>query len=141
MSIKCIYNIDIATSNNDIISISSDYFKNFYISNIDENGDEISYNFNFESKNLYADFFMVKILNDKSPSCVELIDRLYNLQDIIKLRVCFTNGTNQEFDLAKKRVIKNGKLINLYEEAFIDEDDLCIVISDRDIKYKKNLFA
>jgi hypothetical protein len=55
--------------------------------------------------------------------------------------VSFTNGGYQEFEVAKKRVANNGKIENIYEDAFYDNEDLCIVITNKDIKYKKNLFA
>ena len=134
-----IYNIEFSTNNQDIISIFPSSFKNFYIANIDENGDEIPYG---ESNNsLDANYFMIKILNDKTYDANEVINRLKNKKDIIGLSIHFTNGKTQKFNIPKRRIQEEGMLINKYEDVFTDEDDLCIIISDKDIKYKKELFA
>ena len=64
MSAGCIYNIDLKTSSNETISVSSDYFDHFFIANLDNNGDEINYKIIDNSKELGANFFMIKILDD-----------------------------------------------------------------------------
>lgn len=138
---ECIYNIDITTNNKDIISISSDDFNHFYIANIDDNGEELCYSKGQNSENLFANFFMIKILNNYSSKMKDSINRLLNKRDIVKIGISFTNGRYKEFDLAKKRVVNNGILENKYEDAFLDEDNLCIIISDKKIRYKENLFA
>ena len=134
-----IYNIEFTTNNQDIISIFPSSFSNFYIANIDNNGDEISYGVNGNA--LEANYFMIKIVNDKSYDASEVIKRLQTKTDITGLSIHFTNGKTQVFNIPKRRVQKDGILINKYEEVFNDEDDLCIIISDKDIKYKKELFA
>lgn len=141
MRIECIDSIDITTNNKDVVSISSSNFDHFYISNIDSNGEEINYQ--VEGNKLYASFFMIRILNDKDPRTYQAIDRLLNKPDVVNVRINFTNGNTQEFDIAKKRVQDNGKLINKYEDVFLDKEDnnLCILISDKNLKYKKELFA
>jgi hypothetical protein len=54
----------------------------------------------------------------------------------------FTNGQKQSFDLCKRRIAKNGILENTYEDAYLDSNnDLCIMVTDKNIKYKKELFA
>ena len=62
-------------------------------------------------------------------------------RDIVKIGISFTNGGYQEFQLAKKRIAANGKIQNHYQDTFYDNNDLCILITDKNIKYKKNLFA
>ncbi|MCR4580950.1 MAG: hypothetical protein K5666_00360 [Bacilli bacterium] len=134
-----IHSIEFSTNNQDLISIMPSNFKNFYIANINEDGDEVSYG--VSNNHLIANYFMIKIINDKSKDAYTVIERLLNKQDIINIAIHFTNGKTQLFDIPKKRVQKDGILINKYEDAFYDEDDLCIIISDKDIKYKKELFA
>ena len=134
-----IYNIEFTTNNQDIISIYPSNFKNFYIANINENGDEISYGVN--DTFLEANYFMIKVLNDKSKDAADVINRLITKKDIVGISIHFTNGKTQNFTIPKKRVQQDGILVNKYEDAFYDEDDLCIIISDKLIKYKKELFA
>lgn len=134
-----IHNIEFSTNNQDIISIFPSNFKNFYIANINDDGDEIAYGVNED--HLEANYFMIKIINDKSYEANEVIKRLMNKKDIINISIHFTNGKTQVFDIPKKRVQTEGVLTNKYEDAFLDDDDLCILISDKDIRYKKELFA
>ncbi|MBR6072696.1 MAG: hypothetical protein IKP76_00035 [Bacilli bacterium] len=134
-----INSIELTANNQDIISIFSSNFDKFYIANIDQNGDEISYGNNGD--HLEANYFMIKILNDKSYDANEVIKRLVDKKDIINVSIHFTNGKKQTFDIPKKRVQTDGILTNRYEDAFFDEEDLCIIISDKNIRYKKELFA
>ena len=134
-----IHNIEFATNNQDLISIYPSNFKNFYIANINDSGDEISYGIN--GQNLEANYFMIKIINDKSKDANDVIDRLKTKPDITGISIHFTNGKTQIFDIPKKRVQKDGLLINQFEDVFFDEEDLCIIISSKEIKYKKELFA
>jgi hypothetical protein len=139
MKTGIIYSIDLSTSTKDIISVSSDEFNHFYIANIDENGDEINYE-KKEENSLSANFFMIKLLKTDIQS-TNIMDKIIKQKNIISIGVSFTNGGYQEFEVAKKRVANNGKIENIYEDAFYDNEDLCIVITNKDIKYKKNLFA
>ncbi len=134
-----IHSIELTANNQDIISIFPSNFDKFYIANIDQNGDEISYGNNGD--HLEANYFMIKILNDKSYDANEVIKRLIDKKDIINVSIHFTNGKKQTFDIPKKRVQTDGILTNRYEDAFFDEEDLCIIISDKNIRYKKELFA
>ena len=134
-----INNIVFTTNNQDIISIYPSSFTNFYIANIDDNGDEVSYG--VKDDILEANYFMIKILNNKSFEANEVIKRIKEKKDIVKLSVYFTNGRKQVFDIPLKRVRMNDSLINKYEELFDIDEDLGIIITDKDIKYKKELFA
>lgn len=139
MKTGIIYNIDLTTNSQDIISVSSDEFNHFYIANIDDIGDEIKY-VRSDNGTLSANFFMIKLENTDSNSA-NIIERIVKQRDIVKVGVSFTNGNYQEFDLAKKRVANNGVIQNMYEETFYDNNDLCIIITDKNLKYKENLFA
>ena len=139
MNAGAIYNIDLTTNSKDIISISPDYFSNFYIANLDDNGDEIGY-VQKEDNSLDANFFMMKVINDKTFDCLNIINRLKEKKDIIKVCLYFNNGNKQEFNIAKRRVASNGTMENIYEDTFEDNDDVCILITDKKIKFKKELF-
>ena len=134
-----IHSIELTANNQDIISIFPSNFDKFYIANIDQNGDEISYGNN--GNHLEANYFMIKILNDKSHDADEVIKRLTDKKDIVNVSIHFTNGRIQVFDIPKKRVQTDGLLTNKYEDTFFDNDDLCIIISDKNIRYKKELFV
>lgn len=138
MNTGIIYNIDLSTTSNDIISVSSDEFNHFYIANIDDNGDEISYEKDNDGK-LSANFFMIKLQKTDEGSAI-IMKNISKQRDITKVGISFTNGGYQEFQLAKKRVASNGKIQNSYEDVFYQNEDLCIIITSKNIKYKENLF-
>ena len=139
----CINSIDIYSNNKDVFTITSDSFENFYIANIDDNGDEINYLLCEDQITLFANFFMIKIKNQISEDDTLLVlQRLLKKKDIIKVTINFKNNQKQSFDLVKRRVAKNGLLENTYEDAYLDNNnDLCIMVTDKNIKYKKELFA
>ena len=106
------------------------------------NGDEINYERIKHSSTLYANFFMIKLLKSDDPRSNNIVDRILKQKDIVKIGINFNNGAYQEFDIAKRRIVNDGLLENKYEEVFLDENnDLCILICDKALKYKKNLFA
>lgn len=138
MITDCIYNIELTTNSNSKISIPRNNFDNLYISNIDDIGDEIPYD-GFE-KTLSANFFMVKIV-DKQNQNRDIIEEMNSNKNITKVKLNFMNGLTQEFELSKKRIVNNGVLENKYQQTHINpEGDLCILITDKKIKYKENLF-
>lgn len=140
MSRGCIYNIDFKTNSNDIISVSSDYFDHFYIANLNNDGDEVKYGVSDGSDNLIANFFMVKVSNDFSKEQADSYNKLVRRKDIIGICLSFTNGKRQEFEIPKKRVANNGVMENKYEEIFNFEDATGILITDKSLKYKEELF-
>ena len=141
MNAGCIYNIDLITNKKETYSVSSDDFNHFYIANINEDGDEINYNMLNDYNSLFANFFMIKILQSDSKSINNIIKNLDEKNNIIKVGINFTSGKYQEFDLPKQRVASNGKLINKLEKNFYDDqNNLCIIVSDKKIKYAKELF-
>ena len=140
MNTGLINNIDITTNNKDIISVTPDSFENFYIANLNKEGEEISYL--VDSEDVYfANFFMIKLLNhDDEDNAV--INRLLKKKDIVNVGINFSNGKYLLFNIAKKRVNDKGLLENTCEDAFKDENNnLCIMVTDMKIKYKKELFA
>ena len=141
MDTALVSNIDFTTNNKEIITVSPNNFSNFYIANIDDAGDEKNYDIISETKTLLANFFMIRLKKENNQESFLAHERLSSRKDIIKVTIHFINGISQDFDLAKKRVVKDGKLENICEEIFYLEEDLCIIISDKKIKYAKNLFV
>lgn len=143
MKMDCINSIDIYSNNKDVFTITSDSFDNFYIANIDDNGDEMNYLLCDDQITLFANFFMIKIKNDdENNESLIILQRLLKKKDIIKVTINFVNGEKQDFELAKRRIAKNGLLENTYEDAYLDNNnDLCIMVTDKQVKYKKELFA
>ena len=143
MKMDCIDSIDIYSNNKDVFTITSESFENFYIANIDDNGDEMNYLLCEDQITLFANFFMIKIKNeDNDNESIIVLQRLLKKKDIIKVTINFKNGEKQDFELIKRRIAKNGILENKYEDAYLDDNnDLCIMVTDKDIKYKKELFA
>ena len=58
MKMDCINSIDIYSNNKDVFTITSDSYENFYIANIDDNGDEINYLLCEDQITLFANFFI-----------------------------------------------------------------------------------
>lgn len=141
MSTGCIYNIDFKTNNNETISVSSDYFDHFFIANLDDNGDEVTYGVVDNSNDLEANFFMVRILNELSKEVQDTYKRLLSKKDIIKISLSFTNGQKQDFEIPKKRVANNGVMENKFEEILELDDGFGIIVTDKNLKYKKELFV
>ena len=114
MTNNSIESIIINLENNKTIIADNKLFSNLYISNIDENGDEIPYKESIEDT-FISNFFMIKLKN-------KIIE--YNL----------TNKYLEEnaFDLINSN--------NIYH-TFKEKNDLCIVQSEYDIKYYENLFV
>ena len=86
---------------------------------------------------------MIKIKNEENDNeSIIVLQRLLKKKDIIKVTINFKNGEKQDFELIKRRIAKNGILENTYEDAYLDDNnDLCIMVTDKNIKYKKELFA
>ncbi len=143
MKMDCIDSIDIYSNNKDVFTITSESFENFYIANIDDNGDEMNYLLCEDQITLFANFFMIKIKNEENDNeSIIVLQRLLKKKDIIKVTINFKNGEKQDFELIKRRIAKNGILENTYEDAYLDDNnDLCIMVTDKKIKYKKELFA
>ena len=99
MAIDCIHSIELTTNNSEVFSVTSDDINKFYIASIDENGDEKS--FSKKNDSLQANFFLIRINNEEPYN--EIIKRLYEQKDIVKIELLFTNGNSQEIYLPKKR--------------------------------------
>ena len=130
-----IENILINLENNKTIIASNKLFSNLYISNINEEGDEIPYNSEYDS--YMSNFFMIKLKNKiieynltnkyLEENAFKLIKENKNIESII---INFKNGSSIPFILNS-----NNNFL-----TFKDKNDLCIIQSEYNIKYYENLF-
>ena len=130
-----IENILINLENNKTIIANNKLFSNLYISNINEEGDEIPYNSEYDS--YLSNFFMIKLKNKiieynltnkyLEENAFKLIKENKNIESII---INFKNGTSIPFILNS-----NNNFL-----TFKDKNDLCIIQSEYNIKYYENLF-
>jgi len=131
-----ISNIDLITNNDEIISLSPNMYKNFYLANLDKNGNEIKYEIIKDT--LKANLLLLRIKKNEAINCYNILKENKNITNVA---IHFTNGLVQKFQLSKRRVASEGKLINKYEEIIEIENDLCMIITNLNIKFKKELFA
>ena len=130
-----IENILINLENNKTIIANNKLFSNLYISNINEYGDEIPYNEEYDS--YISNFFMIKLKNKTieynltnkylEENAFKLIKENKSIESII---INFKNGTSIPFILNSNKNFL----------TFKDKNDLCIVQSEYNIKYYENLF-
>jgi hypothetical protein len=131
-----ISNIDLITNNDEIISLSPNMYKNFYLANLDKNGNEIKYEIIKDT--LKANLLLLRIKKNEAINCYNILKENKNITNVA---IHFSNGLVQKFQLSKRRVASEGKLINKYEEIIEIENDLCMIITNLNIKFKKELFA
>ena len=120
--------------NNKTIIANNKLFSNLYISNINQNGDEIPYNEEYDS--YVSNFFMIKLKNKiieynlTNKNLEENAFKLIKENNIESIIINFKNGTSIPFILNS-----NNNFL-----TFKDKNDLCIIQSEYNIKYYENLF-
>ena len=137
MSNESIENIIINLENNKTIIADNKMFSNLYISNIDNNGDEIPYKENDYNHSLISNFFMIKLKNkiiEYNLTNKQLEENAFNLikneKNINSIIINFKNGYSQPF------IINSNNIFHTFKQ----KNDLCIIQSEYDIKYYENLF-
>ena len=132
-----IKNINIKLDSNNEIIIAPNMFNKLYISNLNSRGEEIAFIQSENSNKLTANFFMIEI----SDEVIEYNLTKNNLKDnafkllknsvIKEVNINFKNGYTQPF------------LFNIKKENFISQNNnnLCVLLSEQNIKYKENLFV
>ena len=130
-----IENILINLENNKTIIANNKLFSNLYISNIDEEGNEVPYNEdNYDA--LISNFFMIKLKNKTieynltNKYLEENAFKLIKENNIESIIINFKNGTSIPFILNS-----NNNFL-----TFKHKNDLCIIQSEYNIKYYENLF-
>ena len=134
MANEAIENILINLENSKTIIADNRLFSNLYISNINEDGDEIP--FNSEEESYISNFFMIKLKNktiEYNLTNKYLEENAFNLiknNNIDSIIINFKNGTSIPFILSSNKVFHHFK----------QKNDLCIIQSEYNIKYYENLF-
>lgn len=138
MNNEVIENIIINLDNNKTIIANNKMFANLYISNIDNNGDEIPYKKDNLTSSLISNFFMIKLKNkiiEYNLTNKQLEENAFNLikneKNIESIIINFKNGNSLPFILNSNNVF----------HTFKQKNDLCIIQSEYDIKYYENLFS
>ena len=132
-----IKNINIKLTTNEEIIATPNMFENLYISNLNENGEEIAFVSKENSNRLKANFFMIKLsdaiieYNLTQNNLKENAFKLLKDKKIKEVDINFKNGYTQPFMLNVNKDIFTMKSTN----------ELCLLLSEKDIKYKENLFA
>jgi len=136
MTNNSIESIIINLENNKTIIADNKLFSNLYISNIDENGDEIPYKESIEDT-FISNFFMIKLKNKIIEYNLTNKNLEENAFDLIKegniasIIINFYNGNSIPFILNSNNIF----------HTFKEKNDLCIIQSEYDIKYYENLFV
>ena len=130
MNNESIDNIIINLENNKTIIADNKMFSNLYISNIDNNGDEIPYKEDDYNHSLISNFFMIKLKNkiieynltnkQLEENAFNLIKKEKNIESII---INFKNGNSLPF------IINSNNIFH----SFKQKNDLCIIQSEYDI--------
>jgi hypothetical protein len=128
--------INILFENGDNVLVSNKDFKDFYISNIDQDGNEIPYDKTIIKNKLYANFLLLK-MNKKDLS---KINRIKSKYDITEIMVIFKNQKYINFEIASNANPFASNYHNEYEYIYEDDDSLGLLLSQYNIKYKNNLF-
>lgn len=135
-----IKNIDLTFEDGDTISIDKRLFSHLYISNIDDNANEIPYERILNTNRLYANFLSIKInkiINKLYNQ--DMINNIYN-KNIAEIIVYTNSNRSILFNVASTIDPFNNVTDNLFDKSFILDDDLCILITPFNIKYKNHLF-
>lgn len=137
MNNEVIENIIINLDNNKTIIANNKMFANLYISNIDNNGDEIPYKKDNLTCSLISNFFMIKLKNkiiEYNLTNKQLEENAFNLikeeKNIESIIINFKNGNSLPF------IINSNNIFHTFKQ----KNDLCIVQSEYDIRYLENLF-
>ena len=137
MNNESIDNIIINLENNKTNIADNKMFSNLYISNIDNNGDEIPYKENDYNHSLISNFFMIKLKNkiiEYNLTNKQLEENAFNLikeeKNIESIIINFKNGNSLPF------IINSNNIFHTFKQ----KNDLCIIQSEYDIKYYENLF-
>ncbi len=129
--------INIIFENGDELLIDSTDLKDFYISNLDEEGNEIPYEPTLIPTKLYANFLLINI---KNKGLNTNFNRIKRKNDIIEVIVIFKNNKYLNFIIASNANPFTSTYNNEYEYIYENEDSLGLLLSEYSIKYKENLF-
>ena len=132
-----IKNIDIILTTNENIIAPPNMFDNLYISNLNIKGEEIAFDSEKKTNGLTANFLMIRLTDEiieynlTKNNIKENAFKLLKNNKIKQININFKNGYSQPF------------IFNIQKEMYTtkNSNDLCIIYSEQNIKYKDNLFA
>ncbi len=133
-----IKHIEIIFDNGDTLDLDSSFFSNFYISNINENADEIPYEKIMNTNNLYANFVSMKLLNKKNNH--HIMEKLLSNLNIDKIKLNISDSKSITFNIVSSADPFKKNDINKYNKSFTYNDDFCLLICPYKLKYKENIF-
>ena len=136
--VKSISAINIIFENGDNIILDSKDLKDFCISNIDKDGNEIPYESTVIKNKLYANFMLLNV-NNKTTESYKL-NRLKERQDIVEIMIIFNNQKYLNFTVCSNANPFTTIYNNEYEHIYEEEDSLGLLLSKYNIKYQENLF-
>lgn len=131
-----IENIHIKLDDNQEIIAKPNMFDNLYISQINSSGDEVAF-IQQDNHYLKANFFIIKLSNkiieyniskNLKKNAFNLFKKDSKIKEVI---IDFKNGNTQPFCFAKDN--------NLFVKK--NNNELYLLFSEYNIKYKENLFA
>jgi len=130
--------IDILFENGESIELGKESLKDFCISNIDENANEIAYEQTLIPNKLFANFMLLNI-NNHNTELIKL-NRLKEKMDIVEIMVILNNNKYLNFTLSSDANPFNNNYHNNYEYIYENDDSFGLLLSEYNIKYKENLF-
>lgn len=137
-----IKNINLIFEDGETVQLDENLFTNFYIANIDNKANEIPYEKLLNTNILYANFLTLKINNLINNYYNEdIIKKVYNKKNLAEIKISTSNGKEILFNVASSIDPFKKNINNYYDKSFIEEDNLCLLISQYEIKYKNHLFV
>ena len=131
--------IKIIFENGDNIIIDKKEYVGFYISNLNNQGEEIPYEQTIIKNKLYANFCLLKLNNQIID--YNKINRIKQKNDITEIQIIFDNNKYLKFDIASDADPFSENYKNNYEYIYENENTTGLLLSEYNIKYKENLFA
>ncbi len=130
--------LSIIFENGDNVVLNSNEFKDFYIANIDENGNEIPYEQTIIKNKMYANFLLLSInFNNIDHNTLK---RIKNKNDITEIMIVFKDNRCLNFVLASNANPFSNNYQNDYEYIYEDDNTFGLLLSKYNIKYRNNLF-
>ena len=130
--------LNIIFENGEVITLNKEECSNFYISNVKDNGEEIPYEPTIIKNKLYANLCLIKL--NKEILEPYKVKRLKNKKDIVEVQVIFGNKCAR-FDIASNANPFMTEYNNDLEYIYEDDNNLGLLMSEYNIKYRNNLFV
>ena len=123
------------SNGNSIILNKSDINK-IYISNIDNQANEIPYEDTIINNKLFANFFICKFINFEKDNMNMFINK-----NIVDIKLVFKNKKYICFSPVSDADPFSQNYCNNYQQCYFKNEELCILISNYKFKYIDSLFS